>query len=134
MRYRLLPPSLKPLADKFYRSQRSAMRAHTDGQIWVAQRDEVIASLCLRSVEHGLWLTGLLVAPAWRNQGIARQLLAQALAGQRMPVWLFCQPELQPFYACLGFSAEPHLPEALQQRLHRYQRTKRLIAMGYEAN
>jgi GNAT superfamily N-acetyltransferase len=129
MHYRLLPPTHRPLAEKFYRNQRSPMRAKGAAQVWVAQADEIIAALCLHNVAHGLWLTSLLVAPTWRAQGIASRLLTQALADRQMPVWLFCHPDLQPFYARLGFTHAPALPAALQQRLSRYQASKPLLAM-----
>lgn len=129
MHYRLLPTPLKPLADKFYRSQRSPMRASGAAQVWVAQKDAIIAALCLRAVDDGLWLTGLLVMPDWRGQGIATRLLTEALADRRMPMWLFCHPDLQPFYQRQGFSPAPLLPPALHQRLKRYQLTKKLVAM-----
>lgn len=130
MHYRLLPAQLKPLADKFYRSQRSPMRANAAAQLWVAQADDIIAALGLREVDNGLWLTGLLVTPTWRGQGIASQLLEQALQHQQAPVWLFCQPGLQPFYQRLGFTLDPDLPMPLQQRLQRYRSSKTLLAMG----
>lgn len=130
MHYRLLPPHLKPLADKFYRSQHPAMRSNKGGTIWVAECGEIIAALRLRQVEGGLWLTSLLVAAAWRRQGVASQLLKVALTDTQAPVWLFCMPALQGFYERLGFSAELPLPPALQQRLERYQQSKPLLAMG----
>lgn len=130
MHYRRLPTSLRPLADKFYRSQRPPMRSNAGGAIWVAENNEIIAAMRLREVEGGLWLTSLLVAPSWRGQGVAGQLLETALADSQAPVWLFCNPELQAFYQRLGFNAELPLPASLQQRLSRYQQSKSLLALG----
>jgi len=129
MHYRQLPAPLKPLADKFYRSQRSAMRATAGAQIWVAEDHDIVAALCLHKVEHGHWLTSLLVANHWRGQGIARQLLDASLAGCATPVWLFCSPQLSDFYQRLGFTACSDLPHALAERLARYQRSKNLLAL-----
>jgi len=128
MHYRLLPAPLKPLADKFYRSQRSAMRATAGAQLWVAEDQEIIAALCLHEVEHGHWLTSLLVAPAVRGQGIARQLIDTALLDCATPVWLFCHPQLSDFYLRLGFTLCTDLPQPLTERLTRYQRSKSLLA------
>ena len=127
--YRALPTSLKPLAEKFYRAQRSAVRSHPDDQIWVAQQGEIGAALCLRPVEAGVWLTSLLVAPPLRGQGIASRLIEQALSGCGAPVWLFCHPQLASLYLRLGFTPCEALPHALAQRLQRYQRSKSLIAL-----
>lgn len=127
--YRALPAPLKPLAEKFYRAQRSAIRSHSTDQLWVAQQGEICAALCLRPVESGLWLTSLLVAPSLRGQGIASRLIEHALADRGEPVWLFCHPQLTAFYRRLGFTPCDALPHSLSQRLQRYQRSKQLIAL-----
>lgn len=129
MHYRALPDPLKPLADKFYRSQRSAMRTSAVEQVWVAEHSEIVAALCLRAVEGGHWLTSLLVAPPLRRQGLARQLVEQALSDCTAPVWLFCRPELRDFYLRLGFAPCTTLPGVLAERLQRYQRSKNLLAL-----
>ena len=130
MHYRLLPAPLKPLADKFYRSQRSAMRATAGAQLWVAEDQEIVAALCLHEVAHGHWLTSLLVATALRGQGVARQLVEAALADCTTPVWLFCHPQLSDFYLRLGFIPCADLPQPLAERLTRYQRNKSLLAFS----
>jgi GNAT superfamily N-acetyltransferase len=132
LHFRALPPLLKPLADKFYRAHRSPMRASQADQLWVAQQGEIVAALCLRPVASGQWLTSLLVAPARRRQGLARQLIEQALDGCGEPVWLFCQPQLQGFYQRLGFADCSVLPAPLAERLARYSRSKSLLAMVRE--
>lgn len=130
MHYRQLPAPLKPLADTFYRSQRSAMRAKAGEQLWVAEDKAIVAALCLQKVAHGHWLTSLLVATPRRGQGVARQLVETALADCSAPVWLFCHPQLNDFYLRLGFSPCPDLPQPLAERLARYQRSKRLQAFS----
>ena len=96
------------------------------------KQGEIIAGLCLRPVAQGHWLTGLFVDPACRGQRIATQLVERAVAHTDGPVWLFCHPDLQPFYEGMGFSIDPQLPRSLVDRLARYIRTKPLIAMGIE--
>jgi GNAT superfamily N-acetyltransferase len=130
MHYRLLPAPLKPLADTFYRSQRSAMRATAGAQLWVAEDQEIVAALCLHKVEYGHWLTSLLVATPLRRQGVARQLIATALTDCVTPVWLFCDPQLSDFYLRLGFTPCTDLPQPLAERLARYQRRKSLLALS----
>ena len=122
----------RPLLNKFYRQHGSPMRASGEGQLWVARRDEIIAALCLRPVSGGHWLTGLFVDPACREQGIAATLIAEAVKGLELPVWLFCHPDLRGFYERRGFTFDPPMPYAMVERLSRYARSKPMIAMGLE--
>ncbi|MCO7566125.1 GNAT family N-acetyltransferase [Pseudomonas sp. S 311-6] len=117
------------LLEHFYRQHGARMRAVADGQQWVAREGGIIAGLNLGAVDGGQWLTGLFVAPQWRGHGVARQLIDTALAETGGPTWLFCHPDLQPFYQRLGFTAAYDLPEALAARLARYQLSKRLVAL-----
>lgn len=105
------------------------MRAASDAELWVARDPGIIAGLSLSAVGEGFWLTGLFVAPQRRNQGVAARLVEAALAQVDGPVWLFCHPDLTPFYQRLGFDLAQQLPEALASRLLRYQRNKRLVAL-----
>ncbi|SDB58278.1 Acetyltransferase (GNAT) domain-containing protein [Pseudomonas sp. NFACC23-1] len=130
--YAALEESLWPLMNKFYRAHQSSMKAVRDAQLWVARRDEIVAALCLRPVSGGHWLTGLFVDPAYRVQGIAARLIAEAVNGVNEPVWLFCHPDLRGFYERRGFSFDPELPYAMAERLSRYARSKPMIAMGWE--
>lgn len=130
LHYRALPAHLRPLADKFYRTHRSAMRPRHDDTVWVAQQGDILAALCLAPMDDGRWLTGLFVAPAFRGQGLAGQLLSTALADADGPTWLFCHPDLASFYQRLGFAPTSQLPALLAQRLSRYQCNKNLIALS----
>lgn len=124
-----LPAPQRRLLDLFYRQHGTRMRAAGDGEQWVARNGEIIAGLNLAPVANGHWLTGLLVAPQWRGQQVAATLVAAALNEAPGPTWLFCHPDLQPFYLRLNFMQTTHLPEALASRLARYQRSKPLVAM-----
>ncbi|MCP2070881.1 UNVERIFIED_ORG: GNAT superfamily N-acetyltransferase [Pseudomonas lini] len=132
--YTQLEEPLWPLMNKFYRTHQSSMKAVREAQLWVARRDEIVAALCLRPVAGGHWLTGLLVDPAYRAQGIAARLIAEAVKDVNEPVWLFCHPDLRDFYERRGFSFDPELPYAMAERLSRYARSKPMIAMGLELN
>ncbi|AYG46140.1 N-acetyltransferase [Pseudomonas sp. Leaf58] len=105
------------------------MRAAGDAELWVARGPGIIAGLSLSAVGEGFWLTGLLVDPQRRGQGVAGQLIEAALAQAGGPTWLFCHPDLVPFYQRQGFDMAGRLPEALAGRLQRYQRSKRLVAL-----
>lgn len=129
---RLLPDTHRPLLNKFYRAHRSPMRVPPGAACWVAGRTEIVAALSLSPVEHGHWLTGLLVAPAQRNRGLGARLVSRALDESAGPVWLFCAPALIPFYRPLGFDESLPLPESLAARLQRYNSHKTLVALGRE--
>ena len=105
------------------------MRAASDAELWVARAPGIIAGLSLSAVGEGLWLTGLFVDPQLRGQGVAGRLIDAALQHAGGPTWLFCHPDLAPFYQRLGFHMAGQLPETLASRLQRYQRSKRLVAL-----
>lgn len=128
--FRCLPDHLRPLADKFYRGQQSAMRTRAAHQVWIAEHHGIIAALCLQPMAHGQWLTSLLVDTAHRQQGVASALIEHALQAVDTPVWLFCHPDLQPFYQRLGFESCDRPPEPLAERLRRYQMKKTLNVMA----
>jgi len=117
------------LLDHFYRQHGSPMRAARDAALWVARASGIIAGMSLNAVGDGYWLTGLFVAPPQRGQGVAGRLIDSALAQAAGPTWLFCHPDLVPFYQRQGFDDAQTLPEPLVARLQRYQRSKRLVAL-----
>ncbi|WP_213876757.1 GNAT family N-acetyltransferase [Pseudomonas sp. dw_358] len=127
-----LPGESRQLLNKFYRDQRSAMRAANGATLWVARDVSIIAGLSLTPVSHGVWLTGLLVADECRGQHVARRLVQAAVASVEGHVWLFCHPDLQVFYENLGFHIDPVLPISLAERLIRYRQSKFLLAMGLD--
>lgn len=129
IRYSQLDDLSWPLMNKFYRQHQSSMKAVREAQLWVARKEEIVAALCLRPVSGGHWLTGLFVDPACRGQGIAAQLIAEAVKEVEAPVWLFCHPDLRGFYERRGFTFDPALPQAMAERLSRYARSKPMIAM-----
>lgn len=129
---RQLPAECFPQLNSFYRAHRSHMRVPAGARCWVVGNQEIVAGLCLARVDGGHWLTGLLVAPALRNQGLARRLINQALSSCDGPVWLFCDPRLIIFYQQLGFNLSSALPESLADRLRRYNRNKTLAALRHD--
>lgn len=128
---RQLRAECRPILNKFYRELRSHMRAPPGANYWVAGDTPTIGGLCLTKVADGQWLTGLLVAPAYRNRGLATRLVVKAVSTCRCPVWLFCEQDLVPFYERLGFNLSLQLPEPLDSKLERYNRHKVLRAMHY---
>ncbi|WP_241663907.1 GNAT family N-acetyltransferase [Stutzerimonas nosocomialis] len=129
IQYLPLPSLQRPLLDKFYREQRSAMRTPAQASLWVARAPQIIAGLCLSPVEGGCWLTGLLVAGTHRRAGIASALLSRAAESVDGNLWLFCHPNLEGFYARRGFAPCMQLPGPLADRYRRYSRHKPLVAL-----
>lgn len=129
-RLRCLPEPLKPLANKFYSAHRAKMKASHDDHVWVLEHPHIIAAVCLRPVDDGYWLTSLFVAPEHRLQGHAKTLVNAAGTHYKQTIWLFCHPLLSSLYQALGFRFCDQLPEALADRLQRYQRSKSLVAMS----
>ena len=129
IRCELLSNDAHPLATRFYRNHNSGMKVRSRHQTWVIRDPEIIACLCLQPMDRGYWLTSLLVSPGHRNQGKATTLLSHVRTSVSGPIWLFCNPTLQAFYERSGFNRCSDLPEALADRLARYQRSKQLMAM-----
>jgi len=129
MRIEIIAEIAHPLVNRFYKSQGSRMRARGGHQVWVLRNPDIACALCLEPIGGGFWLTSLCTAVEQRHQGLARHLITGCLDHLNSPVWLFCAPELAPLYLTCGFTPAAQLPLTLQQRLQRYQRHKRLIAM-----
>lgn len=123
----------RPLVAKFYRANGSKMSGARQQAVWVAKREHIIAALCLTPCDSGHWLTGLLVAPVHRSQGIASLLLSHVRQAYAGPIWLFARPELARFYQQHGYHPSTRLPAALAQRLTRYQQHKTLMAFEHPA-
>lgn len=124
-----LPHIAYPLANQFYRSNRSRMRARGHHQVLVLHGSEIHAALCLQPVADGNWLTNLLVGLGCRRRGYAAALLARAREEVKGPIWLFCHPDLECLYESAGYRRCSGLPAELASRLDRYRQTKMLIAM-----
>ncbi len=129
LRIERLEPAQYELLQRFYRTQRSAMRIKDAEQVWVVRDAQICGGLCLRQVAEGHWLSGLLVDADRRQRGIAGQLLAKVRADVEGPLWLFCAPALGNFYRTHGFHDCQTLPPALASRLARYTRSKSLLAL-----
>lgn len=129
LRFECLPDIAIPLANQFYRSQGSRMKARSRHQVLVLRNTDISAALCLQPVADGTWLTNLLIAADKRGSGLATLLLAEARRVTQGPIWLFARPELEGFYVKRGYQSLPVLPAELADRLVRYQRTKQLVAL-----
>jgi len=127
-----LPSLQHALLNKFYRNHGCRMRANQPSEAWVVRKPMIIAGLCLTPIAEGYWLTSLFVDPEQRHRGIAHQLIKHIQATYpASPIWLFCNPDLINFYQQAGFTETQKLPAPLKERLIRYQKYKKLIALHY---
>ena len=49
-------------------------------------------------------LASIAVLEAWRNKGVAANLITHLLREEDGPIWLMCRSDLVPFYMKFGFS------------------------------
>ncbi|WP_022946330.1 GNAT family N-acetyltransferase [Pseudoalteromonas ruthenica] len=117
-----------PLVNKFYQAYGARGRASKADQVWVARADSgIIGAARLLHLSEDLLLVGVFIAPQWRQQGVARELISTVCQHQKQPVFSFIYAHLAAFYLSLGFQPEPDLPDELQQRFNAYQRQGRDI-------
>lgn len=127
-----LPKAQQPLLNKFYRSHDSRMQATHPAESWVMRNPLIIAGVCITPISDGYWLTSLFVDPRHRQHGAGQNLLRHIQnIYSTSPIWLFCHPDLTGFYQKTGFQITQQLPDQLKNRLTRYQRNKKLIAMTH---
>lgn len=94
---------------------------------------QIAAAARIRPIGPYHLLTGLLVHPHLRGQGLGTSLM-QALAPTlgAAPSFLFCEAELTAFYRGLGFMLPNNPPSELLQLQRRYQtQGKQLVLMQY---
>jgi amino-acid N-acetyltransferase len=78
----------------------------------VDEKGVVIGCGQIKPHRDGSWeLASIVVAAAWRGQGVARAIIAHLLAGSPRPVWLTCIASIVSFYSRFGFSEVTNLAE-----------------------
>ncbi len=97
------------------------------------ERQEVIAAIRLRPIGSFTLLTGMLVHPDYREQGLAHQIMA-SLAGifENNKTFLFSLPSLTRFYQQHQFIQTEDVPNDILQLFSKYQRQgKELVLMKF---
>nr|WP_159063746.1 GNAT family N-acetyltransferase [Thaumasiovibrio occultus] len=130
-------PVQLPLVNKLYKSHYSAGKANKSDTIWVAKNEaEWCATVKFNPIEEGYFLSGLLVVPEYRGQGVGEALVQHVLTEFNSTCFCFAYSYLEAYYTQLGFITvtEGSLPLALQQRFDRYTKVggKSLMAMKYQ--
>ena len=83
---------------------------------------------CVQIKPHGdgtRELASLVVCPAYRGRGLARQLIERIRVGQEPPLYLMCRSELEPLYTRFGF-----LPLAKEAMPGYYRRILTVFSMA----
>ncbi|MCW8332183.1 GNAT family N-acetyltransferase [Photobacterium sp. SDRW27] len=132
-----LEPLRFPLINRFYKSHYPAGKAKKDEIIWVGENSSgIISCVRFKQFEHFQLLTGMLVHPDLRGNGIAKQLLT-AINEQTtdLPCFCFAFSHLEKLYQDAGFVviSDSDLPESLASRIKRYRLSgKDLTPMCYQ--
>ncbi|MBB1408465.1 MAG: N-acetylglutamate synthase-like GNAT family acetyltransferase [Pseudoalteromonas rhizosphaerae] len=129
LRFECLEPIKTPLVNKFYDQYKARGRATRQDQVWVVYNDLVIVAACrIQNRSDYLFLSTLLVAPAWRGQGIAKKLLIHTLSNQNSLVYTFAYNYLADFYQSIGFNFVLTLPPPLDTLFTVYKQ-RNIVAM-----
>lgn len=93
---------------------------------------KIVASARIRPIGQLAILTGMLVHPDYRGQGVGHQLmreLSSVICDGK--TYIFALAHLEGFYAKHGFSAVTSAPNDIAQLFLKYQRdSERLVLMG----
>jgi len=132
LRFEQLPAIKTPLVNKFYNTHNARGRANKQDQLWVAYHGiDIIAACRIQHREGYLFLSTLLVAPAWRRQQIAQQLLRIMLSEQQHKVYTFSYRNVIALYQALGFVVTANLPKVLDTLFNCY-KNRDVTAMTFE--
>ncbi len=102
-------------------------------QFWVIECEgRVIACGQLRNFLEAQELGSIVVAAAWRNQGLGSFLVQHLIQQATQPLYLECLGDkLARFYTQFGFiqTSEPELPSSLQRKFGLSQRVAALLRL-----
>lgn len=133
-----LEPLRLPLLKKIYKSHYPSTKIKAGERIIVAeQSSKIVGVVRFREIDKWQLLTGMLVIPEVRNQGIASQLLRFSQSNiLHNKVYCFAYEHLEQLYSAHGFTTIQlqDLPSALAKLYLRYTQTgKPLIIMQYHS-
>lgn len=136
LRFEILDPIKLPLVKKLYKAYYPSGRAKADEIIWVAMAEHKIAALLrLKTIEEDQLLTGMLVIPDMRQQGVGHALLSHCQEHVfDHQVYCLAYAHLEHYYAQHGFATidAAQLPNGLKMRFERYSASgKDLIPMQF---
>lgn len=131
----VLDPVKLPLVSRLYKSHYRSGKAKKDELTIVGSVDkQMVAVVRFKSVEENRLLTGMLVVPEFRSQGLAHQLMSYCEQHVlQSGDFCFAYSELESFYQQYGFVTlgSDFLPNTLRGLFERYSQKKSLVAMKY---
>ena len=134
MLFQWLKPIENPLVRPFYQAHLPYSRPNKADCIAVLRHQQaIVACARLRPIGEFTLLTGMLVDPQYRGQGLGHQLLQQMHSHFKPGyTFAFALPALENFYLQHGFSLVSTAPNDIQQRYVAYQQQgKELRLLGY---
>lgn len=134
-----LEPIKLPIVTRFYKEYYPAGKPKRDEIIFLTHQEHtLIGSVRFKTIDRYRLLTGMLVHPEYRQQGIGHQLMAFCSQNTDLTgCYCFAFEHLVPFYSQHGFQVlENHeLPPSLLGRFNRYSNSgKSLCAMIFIPN
>ncbi|NVD05404.1 GNAT family N-acetyltransferase [Vibrio sp. JPW-9-11-11] len=133
-----LDPIKLPLVARLYKAHYPSGKAKKD-ELTIAgyHHNHLAAVVRFRTVEQYRLLTGMLVVPEYRQQGVGHQLMAHCQQQVlQQGDYCFAYAHLETFYSQYGFKTleGSALPNPLNNLFGRYSRTKSLVAMRYQTS
>ncbi len=115
IKYAKWPHRQQKDVNHFYKSHQQNVSCHHGDIIYTAETidkfpesSSIIGVVFIRHLTHVHTelhlMRSLYIDTAYRNKGIAQQLIKQLLAENPLPVTTICAPNLTPFYLKLGFN------------------------------
>ncbi|WP_105903766.1 GNAT family N-acetyltransferase [Vibrio gangliei] len=127
-------PLLKPIYKQYYPS---AKAKKSETIIVGYDENQIVSVVRFRPIENFSLLTGMLVIPDYRSQGIANQMLHFCQTEYlNQATYCFAYEHLEKLYQAAGFQTLPleNLPPTLKQLFLRYTANgKKLLPMQYKA-
>ncbi len=136
LKFGMLDPIKLPIAKKLYKAHYPAGKPKSDERILTLSKDYCLCALVrFRSIEQYRLMTGMLVLPNFRQQGVGHHFMAQLRQDELTNNdFCFALEHLQGFYGQHGFKVitQEELPGPLKQLFSRYiHGGKALAAMRY---
>lgn len=135
MQIEQLDPMKLPLVARLYKSFYPSGKAKKDELTLVGYMENQMAAVVrFRVIEQYRLLTGMLVVPDFRGQGLGHELMCYCLQHVLSEGdYCFAYQHLEGFYAQHGFKTLDcqELPNSLKVLYDRYTRTKTLVPMKY---
>lgn len=137
MTFQWLNPVENPLVKPFYKRHMPYSKPNKADKVAVlrtAQGQQIIACARIRTIGNYTLLTGMLVDPAVRQQGVGHQLLQHMRSAFIVEhTFIFSLTPLVNFYQQHGFTPITTAPNDIQQRFEAYTKQgKDLTLMAFK--